>query len=231
MNLPVINFEELNFITILVRSLLAMFIGGLIGFERGIRNQPAGMRTYILVCVTSAMVMMTNQFAAKFYSGIDPTRMGAQVVSGIGFLGAGMILITNRDKVKGLTTAAGLWSAACIGLAIGIGFYEVAWIVGSILLITLAYFQRVKQRIQKNDENQEFYLLAEDVKRFNQALEAIEDHLVTVSSIKSMANQEASLEYLIRLEIPLELDRSTFLAEINELQGIQLIENDSYSAI
>ncbi|MGF3195709.1 MgtC/SapB family protein [Facklamia sp. P13055] len=108
MKLPTINFEEVNFFTILLRPLLAMLISGMIGFGRGLKNHPAGMRTYILVCVTSAMVMMTNQFAAEFFEGVDPTRMGSQVVSGIGFLGAGMILVTNRDKIKGLTTAAGL---------------------------------------------------------------------------------------------------------------------------
>lgn len=102
------DLYELNTITILVRILLAVLIGGLIGMERGMKNHTAGLRTYILVCLGSTMVMMTNQYVTENIGGGDPTRLGAQVISGIGFLGAGTILVTNRNRVKGLTTAVGL---------------------------------------------------------------------------------------------------------------------------
>src|SRR5690554_4598709 len=103
-----------------------MVAGGILGLDREFKNRPAGLRTFMLVCIASTLVMITNQYVLEVYShlNIDPTRMGAQVISGIGFLGVGTIIVTRRNHVKGLTTAAGLWASACIGLAIGIGFYS-----------------------------------------------------------------------------------------------------------
>lgn len=229
MKIPAINFEELNFITILIRCLMAMILGGLIGFERGLNNQPAGMRTYILVSVTSAMVMMTNQFVAKFYPGVDPSRMGAQVVSGIGFLGAGMILITNRDKVKGLTTAAGLWSSACLGLAVGIGFYEVALVVAIILIITLVYLQKVKHRLKDRSPYEQFILQTQDIDSFNQAIAFINDSLITINKIRPCSTSKSGQAYLIELEFPLEVNAEKFISEFNQLKGSQLLFEDGPS--
>lgn len=121
-------------------------MGGVIGLERDLKNHAAGFRTYILVCLGSSIVMMTNQFIFNNYELGDPARMGAQVISGIGFLGAGTIMVTNHNHVKGLTTAAGLWSAACIGLAIGIGFYEGALAGGGALLLIMTLFQKFKYK-------------------------------------------------------------------------------------
>mgnify|MGYP001027887749 CR=1 FL=1 len=104
--------------------MLTLTIGGMIGLERGSKNQSAGFRTYMLVCLGAASVMMTNQYICDHFESGDPSRLGAQVISGIGFLGAGTIIVTKRNQVRGLTTAAGLWSSACLGLAVGIGFYE-----------------------------------------------------------------------------------------------------------
>ncbi|WP_312446942.1 MgtC/SapB family protein, partial [Lacrimispora sp.] len=109
------DFQELNEITITVRICLALIIGGILGMEREVRKQPAGFRTYMLVCMGSAAVMMTNQYISQTFGGSDPSRLGAQVVSGIGFLGAGTIIVTRNNQVRGLTTAAGLWAAACAG--------------------------------------------------------------------------------------------------------------------
>lgn len=116
--------QELNWISITVRLLLALICGGILGIEREKKRRPAGLRTYMLVCVGAAFVMITNEYMSFKYEGVDPSRMGAQVISGIGFLGAGTIIVTGRNRVKGLTTAAGLWAAACIGLAAGAGFYS-----------------------------------------------------------------------------------------------------------
>ena len=118
---------------VLVKLLLALTCGGILGIERGRKNRPAGFRTYMLVCMGAALVMMTNQYICEVYQTGDPSRLGAQVVSGIGFLGAGTIMTTAHSKVKGLTTAAGLWASGCIGLAIGIGFFEGA-IMGTVMI-------------------------------------------------------------------------------------------------
>ena len=110
---------RLNLISTAFRILLAMVCGGVIGLEREKANQAAGMRTYMLVCMGASVVMLTGQYMYETFQAGDPARLGAQVISGIGFLGAGSIIIAGGKRVKGLTTAAGLWVAGCIGLAIG----------------------------------------------------------------------------------------------------------------
>jgi putative Mg2+ transporter-C (MgtC) family protein len=126
-----------------IRIFCAVLFGGLIGFEREYRNMPAGFRTHILVCIGSALVMIVSEYMFRKYSGstsMDPARMGAQVISGIGFLGAGTIL---RDKfrVTGLTTAASLWAVACIGIAVGIGFYYIA-VISTVVIYAILSFLR-----------------------------------------------------------------------------------------
>lgn len=128
------GLHEPNIVTIVIRVLLALIIGGIIGLERESKKQAAGFRTYMLVCLGATLVMMTNQYICNVFEAGDPSRLGAQVISGIGFLGAGTIIVTRKSQVRGLTTAAGLWSAACIGLAIGIGFYEGAIVVGAAIM-------------------------------------------------------------------------------------------------
>ncbi|MBO5868173.1 MAG: MgtC/SapB family protein, partial [Oscillospiraceae bacterium] len=118
--------RDISLMSVIIRISVAIIVGGLIGLERGLKNRPAGMRTYMVVCLGSCLIMLTNQYIFQATQLGDPVRMGAQVVSGIGFLGAGTIIVTRRNQIKGLTTAAGLWAAAGVGLAIGIGFYEAA---------------------------------------------------------------------------------------------------------
>lgn len=120
---------EPTLLTLVIRTLLAIICAGVIGFERDAHGSAAGLRTHILVCFGAMIAMCTGVFTAAHFSG-DASRIGAQVVSGIGFLGAGTIMV-NRGHIKGLTTAAGLWASACIGLALGTGFYEAA-IVGTV---------------------------------------------------------------------------------------------------
>lgn len=154
----IVNLQELNFITIIVRVLLSIIFGGIIGLDRSRKNRPAGFRTYILVCLSSALVMMTNQFIMEHLGGTDPSRLGAQVISGIGFLGAGTIIVTSRSQVRGLTTAAGLWSSACLGLAIGIGFYSGAIIVGIVVFIIMTLFKKIDKWLTSNNKNLTLYV-------------------------------------------------------------------------
>ena len=133
------NLQELNYVTIIIRILLSAGIGFLIGLERESKNRPAGFRTFTLVSVAACLIMMTNQYVFSIYQTGDPVRMGAQVISGIGFIGAGTILVTKDNQVRGLTSAAALWSSACVGLAICIGFYLGAIAVGIVLMLMMAF--------------------------------------------------------------------------------------------
>ena len=118
-----------------LRLLLAMACGGLIGLERAFKRRPAGFRTHILICMGAAMTTLTSQYL-YLYMGLytDMARLGAQVVAGIGFIGAGTIMVTSRQRVKGLTTAAGLWASAIVGLALGGGFFEGGLLATGLIL-------------------------------------------------------------------------------------------------
>jgi len=135
---------EPNLLTLFIRTLFALICAGLIGYDRDAHGSAAGLRTHILVCLGAMLAMSTGEFVSLYYGG-DAQRIGAQVVSGIGFLGAGTIIV-HRGHISGLTTAAGLWASACIGLAIGTGFYEAA------LIGTLAVFfvERGLRNMSKN---------------------------------------------------------------------------------
>ena len=145
-----LEIRELNLISILLRVFLAIVAGGIIGLERGMKNRAAGFRTYILVCLGACVVMMTNQYVHQVFGTGDPVRMGAQVISGIGFLGAGTIIVTSRNQIKGLTTAAGLWACACVGLAAGVGFYEVALIGVICMIMVLTFMHKWEDYMRRN---------------------------------------------------------------------------------
>lgn len=133
--------EDLNVISVTVRLLLSILFGGAIGLERQGSHHPAGLRTHILVCIGSTMTTMLGQYMfLQFHS--DPSRIGAQVVSGIGFLGVGTIIL-NGGHVRGITTAAGLWASACMGLAVEIGFYEGAIIGFAAVIFALIIIRKI----------------------------------------------------------------------------------------
>lgn len=129
-----------------VRLIEAAFLGGLIGFERERNNQPAGLRTHIILCLGSALIMVVSHRVASGGAVYDPGRIAAQVVSGIGFLGAGAILRMGAS-VRGLTTAASIWTTSGIGLAVGAGMHAEAISATAILLLSLAALKRVGRRI------------------------------------------------------------------------------------
>ncbi|EOD00617.1 MgtC/SapB family protein [Caldisalinibacter kiritimatiensis] len=140
----------LNIEQIVLRLFLSIILSGLIGLERETVKRPAGFRTHILVCVGSTLIMLVGIYIFeifRFQTKLDPARLGAQVISGIGFLGAGTI-IKEGNTVKGLTTAAGLWAVACIGLAVGAGFYIGAIITSLLALVTLLAFTKLEKRIK-----------------------------------------------------------------------------------
>lgn len=150
--------REVTYLAVALRILAAFVIGGLMGWERGVKNRAAGLRTHMLVCVGACLIMVTNQYIYQIFGTGDPVRMGAQVVSGIGFLGAGTIIVTRRSQIKGLTTAAGLWSAAGVGLALGIGFYEAAIVSALAVILVMTLMQRLDSRVHRKTKTIDIYL-------------------------------------------------------------------------
>jgi putative Mg2+ transporter-C (MgtC) family protein len=153
---------------------LSVLIGVLIGMERARHGRAAGMRTHVLVCLGATITAMTGIFTQQVYGGGDITRLAAQVVSGVGFLGAGMIILKNDNMITGLTTAAGVWATATLGIAVGYGFYSAALIAAALFLITLMLFSKFERR-KKNTEV--VYLEISDMTRVNELMEAIRDEM------------------------------------------------------
>lgn len=197
MELKILEFvyefiKEMNLIETFIQLFMALIFGGILGLERGWKKRPAGFRTYMLVCLGSSLVMMTNKFISDNYGTSDLGRMGAQVISGIGFLGAGTIIVTGRNQVKGLTTAAGLWAAACIGLAIGIGFYGGA-IIGEILIIlTMTVLHKMEERVMAVSKVMNVYIEFENLSDVSYFIEFLKLRNMKVTDMEIVNNENLS---------------------------------------
>ena len=153
------SLRDVNMVSITVRMVLAVLCGGIIGIEREYKRRPAGFRTHILICLGAAMTTLTSQFLyLELHYYTDMARLGAQVVAGVGFIGAGTIIVTQRQRVKGLTTAAGLWASAIIGLAIGGGFYEGGLFATFLIILAELLFSKLEYRMLENAPEINLYM-------------------------------------------------------------------------
>ena len=202
--------EDLNLVSIILRLTMAVIFGGIIGYGRERERRPAGLRTHILVSIGATLAMITNIYMCKIYNGYtDPTRLGAQVISGIGFLGAGTIIVTGKNKVRGLTTAAGLWACACMGLAIGAGFYSGA-IIGCLFIsaVTVA-LANIDKKINRNSRNITLYILVNSTTAASRLLQDIQSKNVKISDIE-ISNNNVSSNDLIGILLALKISREIF---------------------
>src|SRR5699024_8639129 len=218
---------ELSDITIAFRVVLAMFVGGLIGTERDIKNRAAGIRTHMLVCLAAAVVMMTNQYVAETYteSNIDITRRGAQVVSGIGFLGAGTILVTSHHRIRGVTTAAGLWAAATLGLAIGVGLYELALIGGFAILFIVIFLRPFKQFVQEQTEISQFTLLIYTTDGLDDFLKFTSDEEIKLTNMSienehDLEDDTTGTIIKVTIELAPESHKEDFIQYLKTVDGV-----------
>lgn len=178
------TLREVTWLAVLLRIATAFLLGGLLGMERGLKQRPAGLRTYMLVSMGACIIMMSNQYMVQVFGTGDVARMGAQVVSGIGFLGAGTIMVTRNNQVRGLTTAAGLWAAAGVGLATGIGFYEASIIGALAIFITLSLLSNLDDRMHRKTDHFDVYVeLAPDVS-LGMLMDALEQHHVNIEDVQ-----------------------------------------------
>ena len=151
--------REMNMLAITARLVLAVLCGGVIGLEREVRRRSAGFRTHILICMGSAITILTNLYLYQvMHLYTDISRMGAQVIAGVSFVGAGTIIVTRRHHVKGLTTAAGLWTASIIGLACGAGYAECAIFATLMVMLAELVLIRVEYRYVKLSRDVNLYV-------------------------------------------------------------------------
>lgn len=153
------NLRDMTLLSVMLRMLCAMLCGGIIGIEREYKRRPAGFRTHILICMGAAMTTMTSQYlylCMGYYT--DMARLGAQVIAGIGFIGAGTIIVTKQQRVKGLTTAAGLWVAAIVGLSFGAGFFEGGIFLTVFVLAAELLFVKLEYKLLNNTRERIYYI-------------------------------------------------------------------------
>jgi putative Mg2+ transporter-C (MgtC) family protein len=212
----------------ILKLVLAMIFGGLIGLEREIGNRPAGFRTHTLVCMGSVLVMMTSEFMLDIYPtiSVDPARLGAQVISGIGFLGAGTIL-KDGSRVRGLTTAASLWVVACIGLAVGVGFYLGALIATLLSYVTLVFLKKF-EGIVPGYKYYDIYLEMPNAPgQIAKVTNVLSELNIRVRDIRVDSGEGEETYAFFKLVLPPGIDKNTVGAELSLLKGITLLEKDN----
>lgn len=218
---------DLNIYSIILRIILSMICGGIIGLERSRKNRPAGFRTYMIVCISSALVMMTNQYIYSNFTGSDPARLGAQVISGIGFLGAGTILVTSRSQIKGLTSAAGLWASACLGLAIGIGFYTGALLVALIVFIVITFFKKIDYMMTSTNRIINIYTSFSSIEQLDNFIFFCNSSGFKVRDIeitKDSKPHETSVIAIITLDTNKRMNHVDVIQKLNSFEGLIHIE-------
>ena len=221
------QLREVTFLAIVLRILAAVICGGAIGIERELKNRPAGLRTYMLVCVGSCLIMLTNQYIFQVTQSGDPMRLGAQVVSGIGFLGAGTIIVTRHNQIKGLTTAAGLWSSAGVGLALGVGFYEAAFVAGVSVFVILTILQRWDDRMHTNTKVVEVYIEMDATLSLGEFIRQLRKMNLEIHNVQM--EQESSLEagtrgMLATLRSPKRCNHLVLIDKIKKIKGVTYLE-------
>ena len=220
-------FRPVTLLAVGLRILCALIVGGALGVERGMKNRPAGMRTYMLVCVGSCLIMLTNQYIYQTTGAGDPMRLGAQVVSGIGFLGAGTIVVTRRSHIRGLTTAAGLWASAGVGLALGIGFYEGALIAGFAIFVTMTLLQHLDSRVHRNTKTMEVYVELAPELPLGVFLRQVRDLGLETTDIQHDSDivlEKGHRAFLAILRAPKRRDHTLMAEEVRQIEGVLVLE-------
>lgn len=217
------QIEQFNLISVIVRIFLAMLLGGCIGMERQKSKRSAGFRTHILVCVGSCMTALIGLFVwTEIGGGADPVRISAQVISGIGFLGVGTILVKGHDHITGLTTAAGLWTTAAIGIACGYGFYTGALIGTLVVAITTAILFKFESRGRKKNRKRYLYLEVEGTARLNQYIDWLNQVFKARNIVITPPHTAISGNVGLEVVIPLagNEDMAAVLQTLREKDGV-----------
>ncbi len=232
--------RQFNIVSVLLRLILAMLFGGMIGLERGRKRRPAGFRTYMLVCMGSALTIMLGQYEFQMITDhwaadaaasavpfkADVSRFGAKVLNGIGFLGAGTIIVTGRQEVKGLTTAAGLWASACMGLAIGAGFYECVLLSFVLIFLTIRVLPHLETILMERARNMNLYVEFQSLDNIGEILDRIKEQAVQIYDVEldrgRKEGKNPSVIFTLRLHK--QLSHTQMLAAISDLDCICTID-------
>ena len=232
-----VYLQELNFASTALRMLLAVLCGGLIGLEREQKRLPAGFRTYMLVCLGATSAVLLGEYhslmlstrwaeaAALLGAKTDVARFPAQVISGISFLGAGTILVTGHQEVKGLTTAAGLWASACMGLAIGAGFYSCTVVCFLLIYLSVTYFHKIESFLLSNSRNLNLYVEFDHVQDMTAIIGQVKSRNITVYDIELEQKQAGKApSAMLSLRLPKKLTHAEAISALAGLSCVHAID-------
>lgn len=238
--------REFTFESVLFRLLLAVICGGLIGMERGRKRRPAGLRTYIIVCLGATLTMLLGQYESNMLIGkwnealggvsvqTDVCRFSAQVINGVGFIGAGTVLTTNRQETKGLTTAACLWASACMGLAIGAGFYEGVFLGFLMIFTVVCLLPRLEIMLHNRTKNMNIYLELQTLENLGKIINCLKMQEVTIYDMDISRNYyPVQQSYTINFSIRMKSlkDRDSIMSELSEIEHVYTVEEQKLGAL
>lgn len=232
--------REMNVASVLLRLTVAMLFGGFIGLERERKRRPAGFRTYMLVCLGAALTMLLSQYesymvthawhetAMEIGLRTDVSRFGAQVINGIGFLGTGTILITEQREVKGLTTAAGLWASACMGLAIGAGFYEGMLLGFLTIFLSIKVLPYVEGFLLARSRNMNLYVELTALERMKDFIQLMRDRGIQIYDVeidrRGSGRDQSGPSVVFYLHLPKYQSHTRLLTDLSYSPDVRAID-------
>lgn len=231
--------QQFNIASTCFKLILAMSAGGLVGIERERKRRPAGFRTYMLVALGAALTMILSQYlnfmldhdwaeTVKIVgTRTDVSRFGAQVINGVGFLGAGTIIVTGRQEVKGLTTAAALWASACMGLAAGAGFYECVFVCFILILLCMRILPILEDFIISKARNINLFVEMDSIEILGNVVAAAKAKDIKVYDVEIEKNQHddiLQISVMMYLSLPKQMTHLDAIAALSRVDGIISIE-------
>lgn len=231
--------RELSFVSVVLRILCAMAVGGIVGLDRERKGRAAGFRTYMLVALGAALTVMLGQYlsvmmetawadkAVQLGLKTDVVRFGAQVINGVGFLGAGTIIVTGRQQVKGLTTAAGLWASACLGLAIGAGFYECIFIGFVLILVSMKLLPKIEDFVTSKALNMNIYISMDSVECLGNIINCFKESNFRILDADIEKEEHATITQInavFSVKMTERHPHAEILAKLSTIDGIIYIE-------
>lgn len=219
--------REMTTLSVVLRMLLAFLCGGVIGLEREYKHRPAGFRTHILICLGAAMTTLTSQYlylTMQMYT--DVARLGAQVIAGIGFIGAGTIVVTRQRRVKGLTTAAGMWTSAIIGLACGAGYVECAIFATLLVMAAEMLLIRLEYRVASGAREMNIYVEYTEADRMTEILQGLREEKVRITNLEISRRVEGDRRYsaVVSLGNLRGIPAERLLSRLEAMDDVLLVE-------
>ena len=227
--LPIFDFlrtGRIDALTVAIRLVIAVMCGGFIGIERERKRRPAGFRTHILICLGAAMTTLTSQYIALelgLYT--DMARLGAQVIAGIGFIGAGTIIVTKRRQVKGLTTAAGLWTAAIVGLCCGAGFVEGALLATAIVIIVEILLVKIEYFLTSTTRTINLYVEYTESSKLGSIVDALKsNNNAYINDMEMSKTASGNISAVFTLKMKRKKNQQAMMMKVAKLDGVVSVE-------